>query len=232
MNKLKEFAKIKVGLKELLITLLSLLFLLSLVALLFIAKINNDYNNHNYSSAFNKLKSLDMYTHSSMGTKYFKRLLSKDKVKIIIGSKAVSEENYNYYFNAMKKYQVAYKNVNLNTKEGEQVIENIKSGSADRIIENTIINKYLNDNNIIITDAEINDGYDELIMNNGGKDSFTDILKNYYGISLLDFKNQIYFPTLQREKLKELKNFSDAYDNDLNSWLLDNKNKIFIYENL
>ena len=74
------------------------------------------------------------------------------------------------------------------------------------LIESEIIKTEAKKQNVKITQKELDDSYAQLIKSNGGDKTFAEVLKKYYGVSINEFKTEVYKDRLLRQKL--MQNFS------------------------
>lgn len=81
--------------------------------------------------------------------------------------------------------------------------ELIKEQALEDLIKSKIVEYLAEKNKIKVTDAEINDAYQELVLGQvkNGEESAVESLEEIYGLSMAEFKNQIIKEYLWRQKL-------------------------------
>jgi foldase protein PrsA len=109
---------------------------------------------------------------------------------IKVGGMSASVKEYNERLEALKMFEEKSNKVDFSTDEGKEVLAKIKEKTADFIIKDLIISKYAKENKISVDDKEFEESFNNLLYSNGGKEKFTEVIKNYYNISLDDFKKQ------------------------------------------
>jgi foldase protein PrsA len=113
------------------------------------------------------------------------------------------EHDYLSNVNIIKKYQSEFKKVDFKSAEGKKILTQIKKDTMTRLIEDVLIKKEASDLKVNLSDKEVNDSYSQLIKSNGGDKSFAEVLNKYYGLTTVEFKNEIYKARLLRQKVTE-----------------------------
>jgi len=124
----------------------------------------------------------------------------------------ISYHSYLEHLNMVKNYQTNFKKVNFSSKEGKIQLESMRKETIDTLVDNKIVLVEAKKQNIKIDQKELDDSYAQLIKSNSGEKAFAEVLKKYYGMTVNEFKEDVYKDRLLRQKL--LQKFSS--DEDLN----------------
>lgn len=121
-----------------------------------------------------------------------------------VNGKVVYYHDYLENVSILEKYQKEFKGVkSFTTDDGKKVLASIKKDTYNRLIEDALVKTEATNLNVTVTDKELNDSFNDLIKSNGGKDAFAGVLTKYYGLSLNDFRDEVYKPRLLRQKVSE-----------------------------
>lgn len=120
-----------------------------------------------------------------------------------VGNSFVTYHNYLDNLNIMKKYQTEFKKVDFKSEDGKKLLTSIKKDTIDRLNEDVLAREEAKKLGVKLTSKEINDSYNDLIKSNGGDKSFAEVLKKYYGLTINEFKKDIYVDRLLRQKVSE-----------------------------
>lgn len=120
-----------------------------------------------------------------------------------VNGSLVSYYSYLENVNIQKKYQVEFKKIDLKSAAGKKLMAAIRKESMSRIVEDKLISKEAKTLKVSLSQKEIEDSYSQLIKSNGGEKSFAEVLNKYYGLSVQQFKTDIYEPRLLRQKVLE-----------------------------
>lgn len=109
---------------------------------------------------------------------------------IKVDGMSATVKEYNDRLEALRMFEERSNKVDFSTDEGKEVLERLKEKTNDLIIKDLIIAKYAKENKITIDEAEFEDSFNNLLYSNGGKEKFTEVIKNFYNLSLEEFKKQ------------------------------------------
>ena len=124
----------------------------------------------------------------------------------MVNNHFISYGSYLDRLNMLKDYQANFKKVDFNSAEGKKQLESMRKDVLYGLIESEIIKTEAKKQNVKITQKELDDSYAQLIKSNGGDKTFAEVLKKYYGVSINEFKTEVYKDRLLRQKL--MQNFS------------------------
>lgn len=128
----------------------------------------------------------------------------------VINGRSVSVYNYLDQLDILKNYYTEFKNVDLNSDEGKKILAEIRTEVITRLEEDAIIAKEAKKMNVKVEKKDLDESFDRLVTSNGGKADFTEILNEYYGLTIDEFKKKIYTPRMLREKLTEKINSEES----------------------
>jgi len=115
----------------------------------------------------------------------------------------VSAYSYIDQVRFIKKYHEKIEGTDFNSEEGERMLSEIRKEVMSRLIEDSIIAREARKMNIKISDEDATSRLEQVITSNGGEEEFANILNEYYGLTINEFKNKIFRPGLLREELAE-----------------------------
>lgn len=111
-----------------------------------------------------------------------------------IGGKFVSYENYLFELRRYQHYYETQQKLDPNSESGQQQLAEFKKRALEKVIDYYYIKKLAKENNISVSDQEIEDQITLLKTQNrlgNGDKVFEDVLKDYFGWSRSDFKRYL-----------------------------------------
>lgn len=123
------------------------------------------------------------------------------------GSNFVAYENYLF---ELKHYIHYYQNVqklDFKTESGQQQLSEFKKRALDKVVNDAYIKMLAKEKKVSVSDSEINDEIQVVKAQNrlGGSDRvFEDVLKEYWGWTVNDFKRSLKQQLLAQKLLPEL----------------------------
>lgn len=110
------------------------------------------------------------------------------------GSRYVAYENYLFELRHYVHYYQTQQRVDFKSESGKQQLEEFRKRAMDRVVDYAYIKDLAKQNNISVTDAELEDAI-RLVRNQnrlGSNDQvFEDVLKEFWGWSVSDFKREL-----------------------------------------
>jgi len=103
---------------------------------------------------------------------------------------------------------------NFDSEEGGKMKKVVERQVLQSMIENALIEKIAKENEISISDQEIQENLDMVIENVGDKEIFTSNLSKMFGWTLEDFKNNIVKNQVTEQKLQEYLSDQGGLDQD------------------
>ncbi|MEI7690432.1 MAG: peptidylprolyl isomerase [bacterium] len=126
----------------------------------------------------------------------------------MVNGQFISYYSYLEHLNMLKNYQTNFKKVDFKTKEGKKQLETMRQETMDTLVDNKIVSAEAKKQKVKIDQKELDDSYAQLIKSNGGEKTFAEVLKKYYGVTVAEFKEDVYKDRLLRQKV--MQNFSAA----------------------
>jgi foldase protein PrsA len=120
----------------------------------------------------------------------------------------VSYNDYLENLNIMKKYQTEFKKVDFKSDEGKKILSTLRKDTLDRLNEDVLVKNEAVKLKVTISKKDVDDSFNDLIKSNGGEKAFAEVLQKYYGLSVNQFKKEIYQDRLLRQKV------ADKFAND------------------
>ncbi len=123
------------------------------------------------------------------------------------GSHSVSYENYLFELRHYTHYYQNQLKLDFKTEAGKQQLEAFKKQALDRVINDAYIEQLAAKNNVSVSDQEIDDQITILRNENrlGSSDKvFEDVLKDYWGWSVDDFKRSLRSQLLAQKLVSTL----------------------------
>jgi len=121
----------------------------------------------------------------------------------LVNGRVVFYHSYLEQLSIVKKYQVEFKKVDFKTTDGKAVLAQLRKDTMDRLVEDTLVNAEAATLKVTVSDKELTDSFNQLVTSNGGETSFASVLKQYYGLTPSEFKDEIYKSRLLRQKVAE-----------------------------
>ncbi len=118
------------------------------------------------------------------------------------GNNFVSYESYLFELRHYMHYYETQQKIGFDTESGKQQLDDYKRRSLNKVINDSIIKQMANDRSITVTDQEIDDQIASARNQNrlgGSSRVFEDVIKEYYGWSLNDFKRSIKASLLEQK---------------------------------
>lgn len=119
-----------------------------------------------------------------------------------IGSDFVAYENYLFEINRYKHYYETQQDINFNDDSGRKQLEDYKKRALEKVINDAYIKRLAKQNNISISDREVDDEIAIIRSQNrlGGSDKeFADILRDFWNWSVDDFKRSLKQQLLEQK---------------------------------
>lgn len=121
----------------------------------------------------------------------------------VVNSRIVFYHTYLEQLAIVEKYQIEFKKTDFSTEEGKKVQTEMRKDTMDRLVEDTLVSAEASRLKIVVSEKELTDSYNQLIKSNGGESSFASVLKQYYGLTTEEFKDEVYKTRLLRQKVAE-----------------------------
>lgn len=118
------------------------------------------------------------------------------------GTKFVSYESYLFELRHYMHYYETQQKIGFDTESGKQQLDDYKRRSLDKVINDSIIKQIASERGITVTDQEIDAQITSARNQNrlgGSSRVFEDVIKEYYGWSLSDFKRSIRASLLEQK---------------------------------
>lgn len=103
----------------------------------------------------------------------------------------------------VEKYQVEFKKTDFKNEDGKKVLAQTRKDTMDRLVEDTLVNAEAARLKVTVSNKDLTDSFNQLVTSNGGETSFASVLKQYYGLTPAEFKDEIYKSRLLRQKVAE-----------------------------
>lgn len=110
------------------------------------------------------------------------------------GGDFVAYENYLFELRHYTHYYENQQKLNFNEESGKQQLEAFKSQARQKVVDDAIVRQLAAQNGISVSDKEVNDQIDLVRSQNrlGENDQvFEDVLRDYWGWSVNDFKRSL-----------------------------------------
>lgn len=111
-----------------------------------------------------------------------------------VGGKFISYENYLFELRRYIHYFESQPNVDFNTPQGKSQLDEQRKKALEKVVDQAYVKKMAKERNITVTSEEV-DAQIKMLkeQNRLGNDSkvFEDVLKDYYGWSVSDFRRTI-----------------------------------------
>ncbi len=111
-----------------------------------------------------------------------------------VGSHYVSYENYLFELRHFMHYYESQQKTNFADQDGQEQLKDFKRRSLDKVINDAYVNRLAKQHNISVSSKEVNDQVAIVRSQNrlGSNDKvFEDVLKDYWGWSVDDFKRSL-----------------------------------------
>ena len=121
----------------------------------------------------------------------------------IVNGRVVMYHSYLEQLDIVKKYQVEFKKTDFNSEDGKKILTQTRKDTMSRLVEDTLVAAEASRLKVTVTEKELTDSFNQLVTSNGGESSFASVLKQYYGLTPSEFKEEIYKSRLLRQKVAE-----------------------------
>lgn len=121
----------------------------------------------------------------------------------VVNGRVVFYHSYLEQLSIVEKYQKEFKKVDFKSDEGKKILVQVRKDTMDRLVEDSLVSAEAVKLKVTVSDKELNDSFNQLVKSNGGDTSFASVLKQYYGLTPTEFKNEIYKSRLLRQKVAE-----------------------------
>lgn len=128
----------------------------------------------------------------------------------VADGKFVSMYSFLDQLDILKNYYREFKKVDFNSEDGKNKLKDLRKDVMDRLTEDAIIAAEAKKMKVSVPKKELDESFDKLVVSNGGKKDFAEILKKYYGLSIEEFKEKIYKPRALREKMTDKINSEES----------------------
>lgn len=111
-----------------------------------------------------------------------------------VGRNFVAYENYLFELRRYKHYYETQQKLDFNSESGQQQLAEFERRALDRVILLTYIKKLAKEKNITVSDKEVDEQIQLLKDQNrlgNGEQVFEDVLQDYFGWSVADFKRYL-----------------------------------------
>ena len=118
------------------------------------------------------------------------------------GGDFIAYENYLFELRHYMHYYETQQKVGFETESGKQQLEDYKKRSIDKVVNDALIKKIASTSSITVTDQELEAQILAARNQNrlgGSSDVFEDVIKEYYGWSLNDFKRSLRAQMLEEK---------------------------------
>lgn len=130
-----------------------------------------------------------------------------------IGSELISYESYLFELRRYMHYYQTQQQVDFASDSGKQQLEAFKKTALESVINDTYIKNLAKKHKVQVTDQEVNDEVTLLRNQNrlgSSQDIFEDVLKEFWGWSLADFKRELRQQLLAQKVVSRLD--TEAHD--------------------
>jgi parvulin-like peptidyl-prolyl isomerase len=123
------------------------------------------------------------------------------------GNRFVAYENYLFELRHYTHYYETQQRQDFNTEAGQQQLAEFRKRALDKVVNDVYIKQLAEQNGITVTDREVNDQIAIVRNQNrlGGSDKvFEDVLKDYWGWTVDDFKRSLRQQLLAQKVVSKL----------------------------
>lgn len=123
------------------------------------------------------------------------------------GSTLMAYENYLFELRRYTHYYVTQQKLDLNSTSGQQQLTDFKKRALAKVVNDAFTKKLAAQNKVSVTDQEVNDSITILRHQNrlGNSDkAFEDVLREYWGWSVKDFKRSLKQQLLAQKLVSRL----------------------------
>jgi hypothetical protein len=123
------------------------------------------------------------------------------------GSSWVSYESYLFELRHLKHYYETQQEVDFSSESGKAQLQDFKQQAMDQVIADAYVKQLAHRNNISVSDTEVDDAIHLLREQNrlGNSDGeFEDVLKEFWGWSVADFRHELSLQLLSQKVVAAL----------------------------
>jgi len=121
----------------------------------------------------------------------------------IVNGRVVFYHTYLEQLSIIEKYQAEFKKTDFKSDEGKKILAQSRKDTMERLVEDTLVSAEAARLKVTVSNKELTDSFNQLVTSNGGETSFASVLKQYYGLTPAEFKEEIYKSRLLRQKVAE-----------------------------
>lgn len=121
----------------------------------------------------------------------------------VVNGRIIFYHTYLEQLAIVKKYQVEFKKTDFKSEEGKKVLAQTRKDTMDRLVEDSLVRAEASRLKVTVSNKDLTDSFNQLVTSNGGETSFANVLKQYYGLTPAEFKEEIYKSRLLRQKVAE-----------------------------
>jgi len=121
----------------------------------------------------------------------------------VVNGRIIFYHSYLEQLSIVEKYQVEFKKTDFKSEEGKKVLAQSRKDTMERLVEDTLVGAEAARLKVTVSNKELTDSFNQLVTSNGGETSFASVLKQYYGLTPAEFKDEIYKSRLLRQKVAE-----------------------------
>lgn len=150
---------------------------------------------------------LGLYRYQSTSQYYYNLTKAIPFFVAKVGNKYVRYEEYLFEFNHLAYYYTKQNNADFTTVDGKNQLVQIKKQSLDRAVNNTYVRVIAKENNITVTDAEVEARINmlkDLSLLGANQASFEKVLQDFYGWTKEDFSRSIKNEILSEKVVDKL----------------------------
>ncbi len=123
------------------------------------------------------------------------------------GDKFVSYENYLFELRHYKHYYESQQKLNFNDEQGKAQLKAFESQARQKVVDDALVRQLAKKNDVSVSDKEVKEQIDLVRSQNrlGENDKvFEDVLKDYWGWNVNDFKRSLRQQLLARKLVAKL----------------------------
>jgi len=121
----------------------------------------------------------------------------------VVNNRIIFYHTYLDQLSIVETYQKEFKKIDFKTDEGKKILTEIRKETMDRLVEDTLVSAEASRLKVVVSEKDLTDSFNQLVKSNGGETSFASVLKQYYGLTPSEFKDDIYKTRLLRQKVAE-----------------------------
>lgn len=128
------------------------------------------------------------------------------------GSSWISYSSYLFELKRNLHYYITQQDANFNTKNGQAQLKHLKQEAMDQVILNAYTKQLASKNMVKVTSAQVNNEVNLLRVQNrigNSQQVFNNVLKEYWGWSVSDFKHELSEQMLQQAVVAKLDTSTD-----------------------